>query len=269
LRDATAIDARLRWYREASEGAMGAQLVLLPETIVPVLAHDLDGWISDLHRRAADANTSVVFGLPVAGPAQARNAVLGVGAARGVYEKRRLVPFAEYVPFERWLGDAGTLVDLPLGRFAHGTRNTLSAGAHRIAAAICYEAAFPELIRRTVREAGTPALLVVPGSDAWFGNAAGRHQILQATRMRAMETGLPVVRSATAGETLVIDARGRVVQRASEGAPWVRASVAPSTRRSAWVRFGSAPVALAALLVLVLAGMIEMRGAPSIDVRSE
>jgi apolipoprotein N-acyltransferase len=260
LRDPVAIRDRLDWYRATSEDAMGrADLIVWPESIVPVFAHDLAWYVSKLHRRAAGSATSIVFGVAVADVDGARNAILGVGAANGRYDKRRLVPFAEYVPFARWLGEARTLVELPLGQFGRGHRNDLHVGGRRIAAAICYEAAFPDLVRRNVREAGTPALLAMPGSDAWFADSAGRHQMLRATRMRAMETGLPIVRSATAGDTLVIDANGRVLQRTSPGTPSVGASVVPSTKQSAWVRFGIWPAGLSALLLLFVAGVVEAR----------
>ena len=133
------------------------------------------------------------------------------GKVLGTYDKARLVPFGEYVPY-------GFLLDrLGIGSFAseagygysHGARGgVVDLGPLGVARPlICYEAIFPQ-------DAGTsatrPDWLANLTNDAWFGDSVMPRQHLAQTRMRAIEQGLPVVRSANTGISAMIDAHGRV-----------------------------------------------------------
>ena len=73
--------------------------------------------------------------------------------------------------------------------------------------AICYEIAYPDLVRRSAREAD---VLVTISNDAWFGDSTGPLQHVQMARMRALENGRWVLRATNNGVTAIIDARGKV-----------------------------------------------------------
>jgi apolipoprotein N-acyltransferase len=83
----------------------------------------------------------------------------------------------------------------------------LRAGSWRVAMAICYEIAYPDLVRRSAREAD---VLVTISNDAWFGESTGPLQHVQMARMRALENGRWVLRATNNGVTAIIDARGKV-----------------------------------------------------------
>jgi len=139
----------------------------------------------------------------------------------GVYDKHHLVPFGEYMP----LGDLATrvgfrsLVHMPEDFTAGPPSRPLTiAGLPPLQPLICYEALFPGLVRRGVTAAGVrPAWILNVSNDAWFGMASGPLQHLNLASYRAIEEGLPMVRSTPTGVSAVIDAYGRVLPGAKLG----------------------------------------------------
>jgi apolipoprotein N-acyltransferase len=123
------------------------------------------------------------------------------------YDKRLLVPFGEYLPFEKQLG----FIYRRLQR-----RPVLYPGKDPVvqelqgipyAFLICYEAIFPSLVRDSVRTGA--GLLVNITYDAWFGRTLAPYQHLLLATARSAENGLPLVRLGTTGISTVIDALGR------------------------------------------------------------
>ena len=79
---------------------------------------------------------------------------------------------------------------------------------------ICYEVVFPyEIIEKGLR----PQWLVNVTNDAWYGISTGPYQHFQQSRIRAIETGLPMVRAANTGISGIIDPYGRVKASLSLG----------------------------------------------------
>ena len=77
---------------------------------------------------------------------------------------------------------------------------------------ICYEALFPGFTRAASRRSGVrPAWILNVSNDAWFGRASGPWQHLNMARYRAIEEGLPIVRSTPTGVSAVIDSSGRTL----------------------------------------------------------
>ena len=78
---------------------------------------------------------------------------------------------------------------------------------HKIAANICYEDVFGEEIIRQLPEAN---ILINLSNTAWFGRSLAQPQHLQMSRMRAIETGRPMLRSTNTGMTAAINPHGDV-----------------------------------------------------------
>jgi apolipoprotein N-acyltransferase len=177
------------------------------------------------------------------------------GTVLGVYDKLHLVPFGEYLPFQRIMEKLGflQLTMLRGGYLPGAVRQPLELPhAPRALPLICYEAVFPGAI--VPRDEPRPGWIVNLTNDGWFGISTGPYQHLQQTRMRAIEEGLPIVRAANTGISAVIDPVGHIVARLGLGVEGVIDSALPSSLPpTVYARLGDLPaavmVALAAILV--------------------
>lgn len=199
-----------------------ADLVVTPETAIPVLAQQLPPQFASAVRNFSDTTgTAIVFGAiggtitPEGQVIDYTNSLFGVTpGTRDVYryDKHHLVPFGEFVPWGfRWFVN---LMRIPLGDFARGAPVQKPFIVHNqpVAVDICYEDIFGEEIARSIRESATPAGVLVNSTNlAWFGDTIALDQHLQIARMRSLETGRPMLRATNTGMTAAIDANGRVI----------------------------------------------------------
>jgi apolipoprotein N-acyltransferase len=141
---------------------------------------------------------------PVPGSGQAYNSayLLAPGAPPVRYDKRHLVPFGEYVPFEKVLFFAKT-VARNIGQFRAADRLTLLPWrGELLGPAICYEVVFPEETAALTQAGAT--ILVTITNDGWYGDTAAPWQHLRAARFRAAENRRSMVRAAITGVSAVI-----------------------------------------------------------------
>lgn len=164
--------------------------------------------------------------------------------------KTRLVIFGEYVPFREHLGFLGAF-NLPAGDLvASDVLDVVTTRDVRIGAMLCFEGLFPDLASR--HSANDAQLLAVMSIDDWFAGTQAPAQLMSSTVWRSIESGLPLVRSASTGYTMATDARGRVLAVA----PWgerlaLRVELTIPTRSDALdERFGFAWLCWAVCLVL-------------------
>jgi apolipoprotein N-acyltransferase len=201
-----------------------ADLIVTPETAIPVLAQQLPGPFASAVREFADSTgTSILFGAiggtitPEGQVTDYTNSLFGITpGSHDVYryDKHHLVPFGEFVPWGfRWFVN---LMSIPLGDFYRGAPVQKPFMVHNqpVAVNICYEDIFGEEIARTIRENDTPAGVLINSTNlAWFGDTIALDQHLQIARMRSLETGRPMLRATNTGMTAAIDANGRVIGR--------------------------------------------------------
>jgi apolipoprotein N-acyltransferase len=177
------------------------------------------------------------------------------GSIVALYDKVHLVPFGEYLPFEKILARLGFQeLTKQRGGFLAGDRRRLIAipGAPVALPLICYEIIFPgDVTPRGQR----PGWIVNVTNDGWFGISTGPYQHLQQARIRAIEEGLPLARAANTGISAVIDPLGRIVNSLPLGREGVIDSPLPRPIRAPlYARVGDAPafvmVAIALFLVV-------------------
>jgi apolipoprotein N-acyltransferase len=232
-------------------------LVVWSETAVD---DDLDAHpelLVRLRELAAETGVPLVTGAPRSPAGLPVNAVVLLAPDGGVetYAKQRLVPFSEYDP--AWTGPLAPLV-APLtagaGYAAGREARLLRGGPAPLAAPVCFEITYPDLVRR-FREAGA-GLIVNLSNDAWFGRTGYAELHLRHAVLRAVELRTWVVRGTNTGISAVIDPAGRVVAELPLfEAGTLRARVAASHARTLYLRAGDVPVlALLAALVALCAG---------------
>jgi apolipoprotein N-acyltransferase len=257
--DPTRVEPGLRIHTDLTRAALAERpvLILWPENALGVLV------ASNEHIRAAITDTlragdaTLVFGAPRAADRgdgrvaffNTAQALSADGALLATYDKRHLVPFAEYHP----LGAPRP------GDYTPGTTSGVIATPTPVGILLCFEAMYPHLARVLVRDGAT--VLVNLSHDDWFPHASTREQHFAATVFRAVEVRRPLVRVANAGPTASIDAAGRVRARFPlDVAGAFTVDVAPSDVMTPYARFGDAFAWLAvaiAVAALVRAGRLE------------
>lgn len=130
------------------------------------------------------------------------------GVKRGQYHKAHLVPFGEYVPYERVLFFARKLAE-PIGKFRAGDSfEPLMNGEVKIGPLICYEDIFPEISRK-LTAAGAHFLANIT-NDAWYGVSSAPYQHMALSVFRAVENRRYVLRSTNTGVSAVIAPSGKL-----------------------------------------------------------
>ncbi len=129
------------------------------------------------------------------------------------YDKIRLVPFGEYVPFRLILPFQGIANEI--GDFDTGIPpRIITIKQLNIATAICYEAVFSlDFFPRDKNIRKAIDLIINLTNDGWFGYTSEPFQHLQIVRARAVEMGTPLIRATNYGISAVFDPYGREISR--------------------------------------------------------
>ncbi len=234
----------------------GERLLLVwPESAAWPHSHRTSERLRQDVARLTEQGCDVVLGSQINEGDKAFNAVLLVTDAgpAGVYSKRKLVPWGEYIPLADVLPFMGK-VARNAGSFTPGSSLGLMPwGAERLGVAICYEVIFPAAVAEQVAAGAT--LLVNTTNDAWYGDTWAPHQHFRAARFRAAENRRPMIRAALTGISGLINRRGNVTGVLAVGERGVLAARIHGSReltpysRAPWL----VPVACALLTALAIA----------------
>lgn len=249
------IRAQMQAYADLSEPYWAeADLIIWPENALTILyPTDVpEDFKQLLHDKTQRYQTDLILGVPYGNYQTYHSSLLVIGEQPGVYHKRHLVPFGEYVPLQQLLRGLIGFFDLPMSSFTPGERQQplLVAAGQPLAPSICYEDAFGEELLDFLPQA---TLLVNGSNNAWYGNSWAPHQHLQIARMRALETGRMLMRATTNGISAVVDQHGKIVARSPQFASYVlTAEVQPRQGATPYVQLGNWPV----LILLFLSAVI-------------
>ncbi|GLQ20772.1 apolipoprotein N-acyltransferase [Algimonas porphyrae] len=136
----------------------------------------------------------------------------GFPAIAATNDKAKLVPFGEFIPGGEIVEQIGArLVSTALGSITPAPEKRIAQfpGLPPISPQICYEVIFPGLTPRARNGRPAPQAILNQSNDAWFGATTGPHQHAAIARYRAIEEGLPLIRSAANGISGVFDPYGR------------------------------------------------------------
>ncbi|MBV9080053.1 MAG: apolipoprotein N-acyltransferase [Elusimicrobia bacterium] len=241
--DAYEKDIRDAYGRLAEKAALEKPLLMVwPESSVPAwIPKDAfyTAWVTRI--ATTTAVPQMIGSLSKIGEDEYNSAfvVHENGQLEGQYDKRHLVPFGEYVPFGGLLKHVVPYLG-QVGIFAAGkSAHIFEIDGVRFSPNICYEMIFPELVRRSARNAD---VIVNLTNDGWFLTSGAPPQHFAASILRAVENGRPVVRAANTGISALIDAFGQVKLRSPlmvEGAYTGELRVPPRDFRTIFGRLGN------------------------------
>lgn len=176
------------------------------------------------------------------------------------YYKMKLVPFSEALPFQ---GIFPVLSRVNLGQadFTSGKNPAVFPVAPGVRAApfICYEIIYPSFVRARVSAGAT--MLVNITNDGWFGRSSGAFQHATMARLRCIENGVPLVRAANSGISMLVDQYGRITAETDLYKRTCLCGEAACGRvPTVYARCGDWPVAAsAALIAVALAALLARR----------
>jgi len=231
-----------------SAGVHDATVLIWPESAFPFfLAREPEALtqITNLIKPHTELITGAVRAAQSSNDAQhvhAYNSIYVIdpdGSIRSIYDKVHLVPFGEYLPFQRLLEGIGLQqLTKVAGGFLSGERRRAIdiPGAPKMIPLICYEAIFPGA---AIPRGERPGWMVNVTNDGWFGISSGPYQHFQQARMLAVAEGLPLVRAANTGISAVIDPVGRIVKSLPLGSEGVLDARLPNAiAPTMYVRYG-------------------------------
>ncbi len=215
--DPEQLNAQLALYRDMTFSAQPTDLIIWPETAIPVLKDRAQGYLDMLKRFADEREAALITGVPIRqndarGELRYYNGISVVGQGSGDYLKQKLVPFGEYVPLQDLLRGLIAFFDLPMSDFARGSdeQKLLQVKGYALASLICYEVVYPEFAASLASQSD---LLLTISNDTWFGRSIGPLQHLQMAQMRALESGRWMIRATNNGVTALIDPHGQISER--------------------------------------------------------
>jgi apolipoprotein N-acyltransferase len=227
-------------------------MVIWPEAAVPFFPQERLDLLERIARSANGANVLMgarrrdladdwFNGLVVIDP---------TGAIISSYDKHHLVPFGEYVPMQSVLSRTG-LTELTGRGFAtgRGARVIDAGGVPPFLPLICYEAIFPQ---HASVDGQRPDWIIQITNDAWFGDLSGPYQHLAQSRVRAIEQGLPLARSANTGISAMIDPFGRITASMGLGEMGgIDVALPAPLKPTVFSRFGDLPAGVLLMLLII------------------
>jgi len=249
------IDSTRIPYRQLTVDAVdeGAQFIIWAETAMPSYIRYEKEHLNWVRQVIYETKTPLYTGFPDAERLQGGTLnkfnSSGLFDARGMildrYAKYHLLPIGEAMPFTS-VFPALAKIDVGQAEWTPGQPPEAmllptESGDFPFSGLICFESILAKQARNSVRRGSR--LLVVITNDGWFGETAGPRQHTRMALLRAAECGVPMVRCANNGISLICDENGHVLDELDLGIRgFVMADVAPGNGRTAYVRWGAWPL---------------------------
>ncbi|HEX7320537.1 MAG TPA: apolipoprotein N-acyltransferase [bacterium] len=189
-------------------------IIIWPESATPIFLKSANVFQKKVFAFVDSVQTPLLSGTPIYDQNH-KNIYNGAvlmepgSVLRQEYRKVHLVPFGEHIPYDRYV-PLFRKVDLGEGDYDPGSDFTVFRLKNAaFSCLICFESIFPELSRRFVREGAH--FLVNITNDGWFGRISGSQQHNDMAILRAVENGVPLVRCANTGISMVTDEYGRIL----------------------------------------------------------
>lgn len=212
--DARYVSRNINFYMQLTLENLDHRLMIWPEGAIPIYADEATLFTKKLGEMAKSYKSTIIFGVPIRKDNRIYNGLLMVGDNQGEYLKEHLVPFGEYTPFQAVMQKIMAHFQIPMSDFNAGpdTQAPLNVEHLRIAPFICYEIIFPG---RVWQESVYSNVLLNLSDDSWFGSSIAMYQQYQMARMRALETGRPLLVATNTGITAFVSPLGKTLRSAT------------------------------------------------------
>jgi len=260
--DKAYVDEIQRTYEQLASEASKSKpdMILWPETSVPgYLLQDppLREWLIKVIR---NTHTDHLIGAPSMRNKMFYNSAFSInyeGTIEGEYAKQHLVPFGEIVPCSKILGKFIRVLN-DLGGFTAGDLSpVVKVAGVPVGVNICYEAIFPDLVRKSVVQGGQ--IIANLTNDGWYMKTSAPYQHWAPNILRAVENDRWLVRADNTGISGIIDPRGHVMAASALFQPGViQGTVEARMHLTLYTRFGDLfawvciAVAFASLLTVLV-----------------
>ena len=176
------------------------------------------------------------------------------------YNKRKLVPFGEYIPFESFLRGLISFFDMPMSNMTRGdSPKQMNVGYGSFSPLVCFDIVFGEMVRKDVKSSN---YLINVSNDTWFGNSFGPYQQLEISRIRSIENNIPIVRATNDGISALIDNKGTIVDYMGKGTSGIlHVKLVPTDVRTFYNKFGNLLLYLYLLIVSIKIFFVRMKNA--------
>ncbi len=234
------------------------QVVILPEAAISVPTSFIHRELEQLDNIAHLKKSAVLIGIPK--PAQEHNsyynAMLGLGEAKGFYHKQQLVVFGELIP--EFLYPLFKFLDMPLVSTIPGEKNQplIEVFNQPIASLICYELAYPDILRQQLPKA---QWIVSLSDDGWFGHSSAIYQHLEMAQTLSYMSHRPQIFVNNNGLSSIINAQGQIIQQIR---PWHQghssASFTSENNTMPWMFWGDLPILCLCLIILITCASLQI-----------
>lgn len=251
----------LEIYKDMTTSLWGSKLIVWPEAALPIYPQDVKAYFTLMNKLARQHGDYLIIGSPIFDhkTKQAYNGLQMVGAGKGTYYKRHLVPFGEYTPLQSVFGTVMKKINIPMSDFSRGPANQkpLRMGNLHIASFICYEIAFS---REVLRYSKNTQLLINISDDSWFGRSIALDQQLQMAQFRALETGRPILSSTNTGVTAIINPLGKITASAPiDKRKSLTGKIIPMKGETPLMRWNYYPTIVLIILLLIIGSVIRSK----------
>lgn len=218
--ETTSLDSHLKTYLELSYGLVKNEgevdYIVWPETAIPITLFKRNAILDRYKELSHKTGANLIVGAYHEEEENSYNSVYNIepsGEVSKPYSKRQLVPFGEFLPFEKFITKTMPFLS-KINMFEDAITPgkeaiTLKTSKGEVGSIICFESIFPSLSRELVSNGAE--MLVVVTNDSWFKDSKGIYQHLKQSLLRAVENNRYLVRAANTGVSVVIDSKGRVL----------------------------------------------------------
>ena len=176
------------------------------------------------------------------------------------YNKRKLVPFGEYIPFESFLRGLIAFFDMPMSNITQGDApQQMNVGYGNFSPLVCFDIVFGDMVRKDVKSSN---YIINVSNDTWFGNSFGPYQHLEISRIRSIENNIPIIRATNDGISALIDNKGTIVDYMGKGTSGILyAKLVPIDVRTFYNQYGNLLLYLYLLMVSIKIFFVRMKNA--------